>query len=263
MGKPGLLLPAFDVDRPDDAGLGKLFDVRGRRARRHPEVVGKVRCRGNTQCAGCFGKQVPERICFRKPGQIVVRREHSRRQVVDPLVARQPVVDAESSVTKVHLEGVARQRAMPVTRFAFQRQRILERTCRQWPLQRDAIQQLVEIGVRLVQQVNGILPPRAIAGPPVRERRPVGCRHDARLVRPVLGVFTLAVDEVAETRNVVRTEARPQHEEMRGDKDVDEIELENPDAVHDAPEMPAIGRPARARTIEAGGSHRNTPRLGL
>ena len=81
-------------------------------------------------------------------------------------------------------------------------------------------------------------------------------------MRPLLGEFAAAIDQVVEQPAIVRTQARKQHLVMRGDEDVDTIDLQQTETVDRAPDAADAYAITRPWPIESLRGESNAPGFG-
>ena len=74
------------------------------------------------------------------------------------------------------------------------------------------------------------------------EERPCFDRDDTSFVRPLLRELAAAINSSVEKRRRIRAEPREEGLIMRGDKDIDEIELDQPQAADDTPDVAGSDR---------------------
>jgi hypothetical protein len=78
----------------------------------------------------------------------------------------------------------------------------------------------------------------------------------------LLGVLTRVVQKILETLAIIRPEARPDHEKVRWQQNVDEVELQDRNGRHRAAEMSDVRWLCRSGSIEALSSQRYSSGLG-
>lgn len=84
----------------------------------------------------------------------------------------------------------------------------------------------------------------------VCEQRPVMAGHDGRFVSPLFDMLTGFVKIILEPRSIVGAESRPDHEEVRRNQNVYEVELQNPDGGQCTTKMSNIRCRFWTRTIK-------------
>ena len=131
---------------------------------------------------------------------------------------------------------------MPVAGLAF-------RTCNgrqvigcHGPLTLHSGEDIAQVAVTLRDIVDRTVLPRLEGPPAVAQQRPITDSDDRGFVSPLLGKFTRAVQEILESGAVIGTKPGPDHEEVRRQQNVDEVELQDSDRTHRPPKVPRIVR---------------------
>ena len=126
----------------------------------------------------------------------------------------------------------------------------------------DLLQYCAEIFVDVWQFADRAVLPRLVARPPVRQQRPSTRGNYRCLVRPLLGEVTGPVDILVEPFAIVRPDARPHHEVMCRDQDIDIVKLQQPQKAQNATKMPDIRATRRSLAIQPLCRQRNAACLG-
>ena len=74
---------------------------------------------------------------------------------------------------------------------------------------------------------------------------------------PLFNVLARIVEKSLESITVVRSKARPDHQEVRWNQNIDEVELQNGDSSHRSTIVSNVVRVARSSTVKSLRSQRN------
>lgn len=155
----------------------------------------------------------------------------------------------------------ALNRPMPVSFYAGQASCLWQIVSRNRTLVTYLDENISQISVRVgkcPQRVSFPWRPRLA---PMFQQRPIADTHYGGLVCPLLGELPRIVQILLETLPIISPQTRPDHQEVRGKQDIDEIELQNTDRMQRSPEMPNIAWIGRTRPRKSLRSKRNTARL--
>ena len=110
---------------------------------------------------------------------------------------------------------------------------------------------------------DGTVGPRFKSFATIFEQRPGVDGDNRRLMGPLLGKFTAAVNQTIKAFLLIRTETGKDHEIMRGNQDIDEVELQQTKLAHDPPNVPPINSTPGACTLKSLCGQRDTPGFPL
>jgi hypothetical protein len=181
--------------------------------------------------AGGLAKQFALRFFPFHLAYVMLRRKHALGEVVGAREVGQAVCDGQQATREVGLEHRSGGGAEP--RFSQARVSQTAGNAVGWVQfvggQRTSnshfIQHVLHVGRMRFEELLesiGTDSPRFHA---VAQKRPALHRQDRRLVAPLLRELAPAVDEIVEARAFVGTEPRKEHQVVRRNEDVDEVEL--------------------------------------
>ena len=261
----GRVPPAAHVDPLQLAGLDQLGDRPPAVLGTQPVVVAQVRLGRHAQGPGRPQDQPARRLVLRRrrAGQHVGG-QHPLGQVVEPLEVPAGAGGERPDAEQV-LADPFHVRALPPGRPGWS---TAHRTAEhRLQLAGPDRPELLDRGQHVVDQAgmalhqHRIVPPPALALGRGAQQRPVPHRQQAGLVRPVLDQQPgppggVRPGRVVDQRPIVAAEPAEQRHVVRAHRDVDRVELQQPDPVQRAHQVPAgdrAGRVGRAEPLRGEG----------
>jgi len=178
-------------------------------------------------------------------------RNDTLRYVVNALKIWHTICDRQAPASKVVFERPTWNRSVPITRLAFWSRHRRQVVGRNRTVAPHLLKYFVKVGFSISHLRNRAVLPRFETLSPISQQRPCGDRDDRSLMRPLLGAVAIRVGELIESRPVIRTETRPEHQVLRRQQHIHEVELKQAHVFEHAAKMSAVGTRGRAFTIKA------------
>ena len=107
-----------------------------------------------------------------------------------------------------------------------------------------------QIRIRIIERLERVAFPGRPGPATVLEQRPVADPHHRSFMRPLLGEFARIVEKAFKSVPIVAAKARPDHEKVRRDQDIDEIQLQHADCMERTAKMADIRRGVGTRPVK-------------